>query len=64
MVTKLFVMSEFAELPRRDLRKKWLHLQPDLVEALEGLADRDGCNLEQLLISLINEALAHRLRRG
>lgn len=44
-------------------RKQWLHLTPDLVAALEELAKTEGLTLEALLISLINEALAHRLQR-
>ena len=44
-------------------RKQWLHLSPDLVNALEALASAENVTLEALLISLINEALAHRLTR-
>lgn len=54
------MIIEMAE--RNDHRKQWLRLSPDLVEALQGLAVKEGCTLEQLIISLINEALAHRLR--
>jgi hypothetical protein len=45
-----------------DHRKQWLRLTPDLVEALQGLATQEKCSLEQLIISLIHEALIRRLR--
>ena len=60
MSTKL--INEIEELPVRHNRKTWLHLSPVLVESLERLAESDGITLEMLLISLINEALAYRLR--
>ena len=54
---------EVEELHGRRNRRIWVHLSPVLVESLEHLAEMDGVTLEMLLISLINEALAHRLKR-
>jgi hypothetical protein len=57
-------MIDTGDVQRLDSRRKqWLHLTPDLVEALEQLAKIEGISLEALLISLVNEALAHRLHR-
>lgn len=46
-----------------DDKRQWLRLTPALIEALEGLAAAEGTSLEALLVDLINEALANRLRR-
>ena len=48
---------------KQDHRKQWLRLEPDLLSALEELAEKDGQSLEALIVSLIHEAITHRLRR-
>lgn len=57
------MISETGEVRRLGHRKQWLSLSPDLVAALELLAHSEDTTLEMLLISLINEALVHRLHR-
>jgi len=56
-----------VELKAVDIRtsqgKKWLGLPPDLMAALEPLAEKDGLTLAAFISVLINEALAHRLQR-
>ena len=44
-------------------RKHWLHLSPELIEALEELVESDRMTLEGLLVSLITEALTARLHK-
>ena len=48
---------------RQDRRRQWLALEPDLLNALEQLAQKEGCSLEHLIVRLISEALTHRLNR-
>jgi hypothetical protein len=56
-------MAKIEDPVPRDMRRQWLHLSPDLVEALTDLARAENLTLEALLISLINEALVSRLQR-
>jgi hypothetical protein len=45
------------------MTKTWIKLSPDMIAALTDLAEGEGLTLEMLITSLINEALAYRLRR-